>query len=810
MRLFTLLLVPYLQATDYTLCASGCDALFTRANLETYFNTTASCGDTIKLGAGEVLTLTSAGNIALNKDCANNNRITLTSTATDDWLPDDTMRVTPSYAPLLPAIYRPASVAFSSGGPVLEFRRTTGPVNGITVKALELRSQPRDSVATSSYTNFSLLMGQEGVIDTTTTHSEDFTIKHIYFSTTSKTSEGLVGGCLNVAGSNVLMLGNWCDDIRIPNSLSGIQPESYGLLSRNGGTGYTFRNNFLNACVTEGVIIGGGDAPAGQVGHIVPSNWDITGNYWNKPAKCYPNTTDYWGFQSVLKNFLECKSCQNLTASFNGGNRAYEQSGAQWFAVTMTTRVGMSAPGYNLGTPTLRTCLDGTKTIVSICWDDGGVWTTCTDMTCTWWYYPGWAVGGGVAICTVTGGSCNVYTEVEARAIVTVNSQWQVEVDPAFVTAIDEGAAWAATAPFNKVQNVTIQNNFWKNIAQEVNWAACDTALSETCANGMGGSGGNLRYINNLTVADEPEWMNCCGMALSTLNVAYMQGVVNYAPTVNRWERNTRYHRVGAGSDTSAMDYPRDAAGRLKINVTGYFTGDSSPALTTEMQYNNNLFPPRVNAGMTVGDLTSKTANNAQTTMLYTTAPESGLAVVNLTPCTGSRNCQASSAMVQATFDPGFVSEAGNDYGLNRTSNYAGACYGGADCGVDMAQIPAIQYLRITAAANYLTFGWRLTRALQGATCQLEVSTDSGLVTSLASYTVVNSLRPDYFQRGDADKYSAYATGFGTANRTMQAGADATVLDDNGVSRNLRLSPGTYYYRLMCGGALETGSTVIP
>lgn len=812
-----LLLLSLAQATDYTLCASGCDDTLTKANIEAYFSS-ASCGDTIKLGAGETLTLTAAlgGPLVLNKNCTAGSPITLTTTK-DTWLPDNSMRITPSYSLLLPLIYRPATEAFSSAGPVLESRRSTGAVKGIVFRGLELRSQPRTATETASYTNFAMLVGDEGITDLSASNSSDVRIEHNLFSSSSKTAQGLIGGCLNVTGNNMQMVGNWCDDIRIPNSLTGQQSESYGLLSRNGGSGYLFRNNMLNGCFSEGLIIGA-DGPASQKNQTVSNDWVVEHNYFNKPKKCYPGTADYWGFQSVLKNFFECKSCANFRAQFNGGNRSYDQTvGSQWYAVTMTTRVGISQPGYLLGTPhPLRVALDGPKTTVTVQYDAGGeTWTNCTDVACAWVYNPVWTIGGGIAICTITGASCNIYTEMEARTITAVTNQWTFTVGTAFVNAITTGASFAVLAPFNKIENALIANNFLKNTAQDLNYAGCDTAQTQSCLNGVGGSSTGLRYINNLTVADEPEYMDCCGMTISTLNVAYLQALVNYSPSVVRIEHNTRYNRVSGGANVETGGGPgftRDAAGRLKLGTTTQKTGESSPALVSEFQHRNNLFAPREYGQLTVSDVNTWSANNANSKLLFDAAPESGLTTTNMAPCSGSRHCETASAIVQSTFDPKFVSESGNDYGLRSDSVYRAAGYGGADVGVNMSMIPAIQYLKVTPSQYHITFAWRLTAALESQTCQIEVSPDSGLVTSLGTYTVVNAIRPDFFTRGDADRYNSRATGWATAKRTFQVGANTSENDDNSISRNLALTPNTlYYYRLMCGGAMETGSvTTLP
>ena len=92
--------------------------------------------------------------------------------------------------------------------------------------------------------------------------------------------------------------------------------------------------------------------------------------------------------------------------------------------------------------------------------------------------------------------------------------------------------------------------------------------------------------------------------------------------------------------------------------------------------------------------------------------------------------------------------------------------------------------------------------------CQLEVSPDSNLINDLGNYTVVNSLRPDYFIRADSDRSNKRATSSGDGLlRWFQVGQNVEETDDNGDLRNLALSSDTdYHYRLMCGGATERGS----
>jgi hypothetical protein len=130
------------------------------------------------------------------------------------------------------------------------------------------------------------------------------------------------------------------------------------------------------------------------------------------------------------------------------------------------------------------------------------------------------------------------------------------------------------------------------------------------------------------------------------------------------------------------------------------------------------------------------------------------------------------------------------------------------DIGVDQQNIPLIRSLSVTPMAYAALFRWVMPSGMYDATCQLEVSSDAGLSTDAADYTLVNALRADYFIRAESDAVNTRATLTpDRVRRWFQVGDNSSATGDDAQSHSLALTPSTvYYYRLMCGGAMERGT----
>ena len=131
----------------------------------------------------------------------------------------------------------------------------------------------------------------------------------------------------------------------------------------------------------------------------------------------------------------------------------------------------------------------------------------------------------------------------------------------------------------------------------------------------------------------------------------------------------------------------------------------------------------------------------------------------------------------------------------------------GQDMGPDYSSVPLL-HVSITPMTRAALFTIQVPSKMSEQSCQIEVTPDSGLLDDSADYTVVNALRPDYFKRADHDSVNIRATVDATrAWRFFQVGDASSVTGDDGKSHNLELSPSTtYYWRILCGGAMERGS----
>ena len=183
-------------------------------------------------------------------------------------------------------------------------------------------------------------------------------------------------------------------------------------------------------------------------------------------------------------------------------------------------------------------------------------------------------------------------------------------------------------------------------------------------------------------------------------------------------------------------------------------------------------------------------------------------------PCLDPMN-QATSTCAKnwmtGVYSPMFVNEAANDLNIGAASPYKKDPVSGGkvEVGAKVETVAIIRYLSVTRADSNtaLIFSYKVPSFWSARSCQLEVSLNKNLITDEGAYTVVDALRPDYFKRGDSDKYNRHATRSADGvTRTFQVGGSVSETDDTGVTRSTALSgASTYYYRLMCGGAVERG-----
>jgi hypothetical protein len=228
----------------------------------------------------------------------------------------------------------------------------------------------------------------------------------------------------------------------------------------------------------------------------------------------------------------------------------------------------------------------------------------------------------------------------------------------------------------------------------------------------------------------------------------------------------------------------------------------------------HNEFQPRADRAMVCG------ATNATPVVVQTCTPHRFLAgqPVRIADVTGNTSANGI-RYVKVVLDASRFSlkdEFGNDVHGNGAYRGGGNAafalwqggHDGADVGADPGNMPLLQGLTVTPMSRAVLFQWRVPTVMASVGCQIEVSPGSGLLNDDADYTVVNALRPDYFQRADSDRTNPRALKSSDGRqRWFQVGDSSVATGNDGQAHDLSLTPSaTYYYRLLCGGAMERGS----
>jgi len=773
----------------------------TRANLQAAFDA-AACGDEIQIEAGTEILIDRT--LELHKDCPPGNEVVVTTTK-KDWLPAPDARITPSYRPVIPMLRLQANTG-QGYIPIINIGSASGSGYAVsaTNKGIKLVGiglmAPENVTAGSTRAWPFVKLGDVGVCGPALANNQNLTLDRVYMTGMfpNPVTAGMnMSSAIQAAGNNISILNSFFDDFYVTSEYSP------GIMINNGGTGYLIRNNYLGSGMTESIHFGN-SGPACQAGKVVPSDIVVEHNHSYKSLRWYPNTP-YFARQTILKNFFECKSCQNAIFRWNTGENSWQNSDGQYYALTLTTRTnptqagatGVEHPSSAKSTNAVRANVDAARTTVTL---------SCPSPPCAYTaqngfdYNPHWTVGGCIALATVADPP-SPYSGWEQREIVSVTDPWTLVVSAPFSESALTDRRWDAHMCFNKVQNIQAYGNFWKNVAAEVLFGPRDSS------GGSGGTGGNLQYENNISVATSPYFLSNNLPAWIT-KVALTTTYAELSPIVGFSVRHNTGMYGTPQAATRGVQHPdnqRDADGNLKFG--GGVGIEEQKGLFRNIAIENNLWGPAL-GGPGMGKLTfdAATENSSSSRYRYNSGP-----TVNpwaYEPCSGNRICNSPAAFYGGTaFRPGFRNVAGNDFSLRSTSIYARAAADGQDLGADTRQVALIRDLTVKPVSDHLLFSWSLPEPLRQMPCSLEVSPDAALIRDSGFYTVVNALRPDYFRRADSDHANprALKTASGT-RRWFQVGEDAVVTGDDGLDHSLALTPDTdYYYRLMCGGAVERG-----
>lgn len=846
--LLLLLLAVSAQCVVITVKTTGGDYPATEAGLRAALaDVTLTCGSELQIEAGVTISITGGnGPFLFNKNCTVGNEVTITTTL-KTWLPDHTMRITPSYRSLVPILYLPSS-ATCTACPILNISTLNGATAGIIVRGIGFLGDPNTS--TSSYSVTMLNFGQDGVCGINTTFASNMTAEHLLFlSSNQSNANGHLGGGVNISGRGMQLLNSWVEDVRT----FGDRGDAFGSWSRNGGRDYEFRNNHFGAGASEGIIIGV-TAPFCQVGLEVPTNITVEHNHLYNSLKWVPGSSTYLGGPlPVMKNHFECKGCENVNLRWNQGENQWFQGQGQWYAVTLTPRLSRDASSCEgpesrytgSANHPLRVMLSGGGSNVAIGYLNADTtYHACTVAAgpdhCDYTFTPGWAnglwaVGGGISVNSaypvILDGSGNV-DAFNGWAVSTINSvtdQFHFTVSPALPMTANDGHGagiglyFDISNVFNRALNINIYGNYWKNAAQDGLMVLRDGACGGNIVGAPSTTGGNFLYSNNLHVDSDPNFMNCCGMAISAANFWYVGPMAGYYGDNLQWLHNTRYQTPTAGANISPADrlaggYTFDALGRMNLNSMLTYNrsaGDSTPAFYTG-QFSNNLLLPAAGVGMvyppywSVGTDGMTGTTNVVASQLLNNAVNGAYAfTTDYSTCPiGNRLCANPAAFFgyPQTYTPQFRNEAKNGFTVTPASIYHNTGADGRDVGTDMRSVAAIQDLTVTPTDVAAWFRFVLPGAICQLPAQIEVSSDPHLTNDLGTYTVVNAINPTMFIRSDSDQVNIRSTPAG-CSRMMMIGDNTSATDDNAVSRDLRLAPSTiYYYRLSAGGAMERGS----
>jgi hypothetical protein len=289
----------------------------------------ANCGDTIKLEAGGVF----RGQIHFpQKPCDDAHWIIVRTTAPDQDLPPEGMRITPCYAGVASLPARPDFHCSSPRNVMakIEYDSASG-------------SGPLAFMPGANHYRFiglELTRGAPGASITALGFAKEGTAHHLIFdrvwmhgTAQDETTRGLaISGMTYVAVVDSFFTDFHC--VAVSGSCTDAQTISGGGGNEPGGP-YKIVNNFLEAS-GENLLFGGGPATA------TPADIEIRGNYLFKPMSWKPGASDFVGGLSgrpfIVKNHFELKNAQRVLFEGNQLENVWGGFSQTGFSILLTPK----------------------------------------------------------------------------------------------------------------------------------------------------------------------------------------------------------------------------------------------------------------------------------------------------------------------------------------------------------------------------------------------------------------------------------------------------------------------------------------
>lgn len=849
-------------------CSGTCYSPVTVSNLNAAI-AAAACGDTIEIEAGKAASITGPGqSVNYAKSCPVGQELIITTTMAG-WLPDPSDRILPSYRPLLPAITLDGPIGNSAAILISGRSPVASGVKFVGVAFLQDSGYSITSPGTAySYWIYDGPVPTYPT-DTTNLFPDDITFDRTLFYGTYEPNKAFASVVmLNSRSFN--FINSYIGGINgyTSTNLGGFGDSSM-FRGGDAAQPIKIANNLLCCGWTEGILTGGNPKQS-FLSQPQGSNITFTNNISINALRFMPgtNVSITNGGIPAIKNCFEMKEGTDSVFRFNTCVNSWQNAYSQWFGAKMAHYME-DLPGTSFdpnATVTLSTGANGpnsrltfnTVTANGYLLSRGGivvgVATVANPLESSYFANGQWEYHKVIKVVST---SPNYVLDMDASytsTIGTTNVPFMVISNPwtnfARVTVENNVFRDVATAleidggddadycvqQQTCVNDFTFRNNLQLISNPQANFGA--VSIQSSLAKVTWGSNRELIYHNETVI--QPSAHPSARALNGILNLDFSSGRIfsglrvqsNLAgPTIyggplgSNLTANTTPDLIW--SNNSYLGTPANSSGGAPWNLVcgggrqcTQNVFDNYNGINLNYRFRNaaaNDFSI-LSAGVSVCG-----ASNTSPIVVTTCSTHSFLAgqpiriqnVVGNSAANGLFTVCSSGGTLDATHIPLCDQSFNAVQGSGTYQSGGGVTFAlwqgaadGTDVGVDFENSPLLRYLSVFPMANAALFQWLMPSGIASQGCQIEVSPDSGLINDDADYTVVNALRPDYFIRADADRANPRALKSPDGRlRWFQAGDPSTQTGDDGQSHDISLTAGTvYYYRLMCGGAMERGS----